>query len=227
MVIRTLGDVLPIALAIGTSPIPLVAVVLVLGSRRAVANGVAFAIGWILGLVLVAGVLTAIVDVADEESTSGRSTVGGVITVVLGLVFWVLAVRAWRGRPTSDDAAELPGWMATLDTVEPRRAVLVGLGLSGANPKNLALVLAGVTAIATSGLTTVETIVAVAVFVVIGSVGVLGLVGYRVALGPRADTALARVQSFLVSNHHVIVLVLFGFLGAKFVGDGLGALLTT
>jgi hypothetical protein len=48
-----IGDLLPSAFAVALSPIPMVAVVLVLGAPRARTAGPAFALGWIGGLLAV------------------------------------------------------------------------------------------------------------------------------------------------------------------------------
>ena len=47
MLTQAIGDVLPSAVAIVLSPVPIIAVDLMLGTRRARSNGPAFAIGWI------------------------------------------------------------------------------------------------------------------------------------------------------------------------------------
>ena len=49
-----IGDLLPSAVGVALSPIPIVAVILMLGTPRAWTTGPAFATGWVLGLVTVA-----------------------------------------------------------------------------------------------------------------------------------------------------------------------------
>ena len=48
-----IGDILPQALAVALSPIPIVAVILVLGTSSARMAGPAFAAGWIVGLLAI------------------------------------------------------------------------------------------------------------------------------------------------------------------------------
>ena len=50
MLNQTIGELLPAAVAVALSPIPIVAIVLVLDSSRARRNGLAFAGGWVSGL---------------------------------------------------------------------------------------------------------------------------------------------------------------------------------
>ena len=63
------------------------------------------------------------------------------IKMVVGVLLVVLALREWRERPTSGDRAELPKWMAGVDSMMPRKALVLGLLLSAVVPKNLLLAL--------------------------------------------------------------------------------------
>ena len=49
----SLGSLLPLAIGIAISPIPIIACILMLFSARARANGPAFLIGWVAGIALV------------------------------------------------------------------------------------------------------------------------------------------------------------------------------
>jgi hypothetical protein len=50
---QAIGGSLPLAIGIAISPIPIIAVVLMLTTPRAKANGLAFLAGWLLGLGIV------------------------------------------------------------------------------------------------------------------------------------------------------------------------------
>ena len=50
--IQVIGDLLPSALGVALSPVPIIAVILMLGTPKARATGSAFAVGWIAGLVI-------------------------------------------------------------------------------------------------------------------------------------------------------------------------------
>ena len=51
MLSQAIGAILPTAAAVALSPIPIIAIVLVLDSARARVNGPAFALGWVLSLI--------------------------------------------------------------------------------------------------------------------------------------------------------------------------------
>src|SRR4051794_30868348 len=95
---QAIGELLPSAIGVALSPVPISAVILMLGTPRARTNGPAFAIGWVLGLVVVSGIVLAVAGGSDEPK-SGASTTVDVVKLLLGLVFLLMAVKQWRGRP--------------------------------------------------------------------------------------------------------------------------------
>jgi hypothetical protein len=55
-----IGDVLPLAIGIAISPIPIIAAILMLFSARATSTSTGFLLGWILGIVVATAVFTAL-----------------------------------------------------------------------------------------------------------------------------------------------------------------------
>ena len=115
----------------------------------------------------------------------------------------------------------MPKWMSAVDKIDPPRAFVLGVALSGANPKNLALTAAAAGSIAQAGLDTTDTAIAVAVFVVIGSLTVVGSVLFYLFGGDAATKPLATMQEFMATHSNVIMMVVLVLIGAKLVGDGL------
>ena len=69
---EAIGDLLPAAVGVALSPIPIVAVILMLGTPRARANGPAFAAGWVAGLVTVGVIVLLVAGDADRGATRVR-----------------------------------------------------------------------------------------------------------------------------------------------------------
>jgi threonine/homoserine/homoserine lactone efflux protein len=102
----------------------------------------------------------------------------------------LLAARQWRGRPAEGAEPEMPKWMAALDRLRPGGALGPGALLSAVNPKNWALTIAAAATIAGAGLAGGSQAVVLAIFVVIGSLGVLApLVVYLVGGENAAKTS--------------------------------------
>jgi hypothetical protein len=75
--------------------------------------------------------------------------------------------------------------MMSIDRFNARRSAALGFGLSAINPKNLILTASAAGAIAQTGISAGDQAVALAVFVVVGSVGVAVPTGIYFALGLR------------------------------------------
>ena len=224
---EAVGGALPAALGVALSPIPIIAVILMLGTPRARTDGPAFAIGWVAGLVAVSTVVLVVTGMAGDANATGSTTSDSInwTQVGLGVLLLALAHKQWRKRPAPDESPEMPKWMATIDSLPPGKALGAGAALSGLNPKNLILTLAAASSIAqVPDITVGQEVVAVAVFVAIGSVTVVGSVLLYLVGGDRATKTLAEIKAFMSAHNAAIMTVIFLLLGAKLLGDGLGAL---
>ena len=222
MVSDAIGDLLPSALAVALSPIPIIAIVLVLGAPNARRAGPAFAVGWVAGLLAVSVVVVLLVGSGADPD--GDDPGVDWLKIAIGILFLLMAAKQWTKRPKEGEEPEMPAWMATIDTATPPRAALLGAALSGANPKNLALTLAAVASIAEAGLDAGDTAIAVALFIALGSVTVAGSVLFYLVDADRAARPLATVKQFMSDNNAVIMMVVLLLLGAKLLGDGLAVL---
>ena len=135
-----------------------------------------------------------------------------------------LAARQWRGRPAEGAEPEMPKWMAGLDQMGPGGAFGLGALLSAANLKNGGLTIAAAASIAGAGLAGGEQAVALAIFVLIGSAGVLAPLVLYLAAGERAATTLDAWKSWAGAHNAAIMAVLFLVFGLKLIGDGIAVL---
>jgi threonine/homoserine/homoserine lactone efflux protein len=213
-----IGDLLPSALAVALSPVPIIAIVVVLGTPRARAAGPAFAFGWIAGLLCVCVVAALIVGSGDDADSDDPGL--NWLKIAIGVLFLLMAAKQWTKRPKQGEEPEAPSWMATIDTATPPRAALLAAALSGANPKNLALTVAATASIAEAGLDQADTAIAIAVFIALGSITVAGPALFYLVDAERAARPLAGIRRFMSDNNAVIMMVVLLLLGAKLLGDG-------
>ena len=68
-----IGDLLPSAIAVALSPIPIVAVVVVLGAPSARTAGPAFALGWIAGLLSVSVIVVLLLGAQAIPTATTRA----------------------------------------------------------------------------------------------------------------------------------------------------------
>ncbi len=219
-----IGQILPFAIGVAIVPIPIIAMVLMLGTPRAQRTGPAFAIGWLAGLAIVGGV-TLVIATGNATDDSGEpATWVTVLKLVLGVGFLFLAARTWRNRPRTGEETEMPAWMARIDTFTPVKALGAGAVLAAANPKNLALVIAAATTIAEAGLSGGQETVALVFFILIASVAVLTPLVIYVAMGDRATGILDGIKAWMAANNATIMIVLFIVLGAVLIGNAIAEL---
>jgi hypothetical protein len=131
-----IGDLLALAIGIAISPIPIIAVILMLLSRKATATSTGFLLGWVVGIVLVTVVVLVLVGQAGNTAGGEPSTLSSVLKLVLGVALILLAVRQWQGRPKAGETGATPKWMDAIESFSFVRALLLGFGLSAINPKN-------------------------------------------------------------------------------------------
>jgi threonine/homoserine/homoserine lactone efflux protein len=221
---QAIGQILPLALVVALSPVPIIAIVLMLATPRAKANGVAFLIGWLAGLTIVGVIVLLVSGAIDPSDDGGPATWVSVLLLVLGLVLVALAFKQWRGRPRGDEEAPLPKWMTTIDHFKPPKALGFGILLSSVNPKNLMLTVAAAAAIAGTGIDAAQETIALAIFVLIGTLGVGVPVVMYLVLGERSRKLLDGVKSWMAANNTVIMAVITLVIGFKLVGDGISGL---
>ena len=215
-----IGDLLPSALAVALTPVPIVAIVLVLGASNARTAGPAFVLGWIAGLVFVCIFVVLLVGSEDDPDSDDPGL--NWLKIAIGVLFVLMAARQWTKRPAHDEELATPGWMTSIEGATPRKALLLGATFAGANPKNLALTVAAFASTVEAGLDQADTAIAVVVFIALASVTVAGPLLFYLIDADRAARPLDAVKQFMSDNDAVIKMVILLLLGAVILGDGLG-----
>ena len=129
---EAIGQMLPAAVGVAISPLPIVAVVLMLVTPRGRVNGPAFVLGWMLGLAVVGAIVLSVASGASASDDGEPATWVSVLELVLGLAALLLGVRssaAGRAATTHPRAAEVDAGARHLRAAEGdrhRRAALVG-----------------------------------------------------------------------------------------------------
>lgn len=213
-----IGDLLGNAVGVAISPVPIIAVILMLFTAKATANSLGFLLGWIAGLTAAGAVLLAL---GLEGSGGGEADSGGWVKIGIGALFLALGAKQWATRPTGGEEPEMPGWMATIDQFNVAKSFGLAFLLAGVNPKNLGLTFSAVAKMTGSNLSSSEEIVTLAIFIVIASVTVAAPVLLNLVLGSKAEGALTVMKDWLVANNNTVMMVLFVVLGAKVLGEGI------
>ena len=216
-----ISEVLTFAIGVAISPVPIIAVILMLFSGRARVNGPAFLVGWVLALATVSTVVYVLSHDGNVATSSAAADSVSWGKIVLGVVLLMLARRNWRKRPAAGEEPPMPKWMGPVDSLTPAKAFGLGVLLAGVNPKNLILTAGAAAGLAQLGLSTTDAVVATAVFVVIASLTIVVPVLYALLGGEHARGTLESAKVWLSAHNAAVMAVLFLVFGVDLIAKGL------
>lgn len=220
---QVIGEILPLALGVAISPIPIIAAILMLLSPKAKSLGLGFMVGWLGGIVVATVVFTLLGSLLTVDENAGPQPIVGVVKIILGALLVLLAVGQWRKRPKAGEAAVLPKWMAAIDSMKPPQAFGLAFVLAAVNPKNLMMAAAAGVSIGTGGVEVGAQVVAVIVFVLIAGCSVaIPVLAYLLA-AERMRAPLESLRVWLVANNATVMAVLLLVIGVVNIGKGIGS----
>ncbi|PXA71945.1 GAP family protein [Cryobacterium arcticum] len=194
----------PLALTIALSPLPVAALLMLVFSPHGFTSGAGFGIGWFVGVALATTGLAALSSLLPYTRSAevGAFQVG--VPLLLGSGLIVLGVLQWQRRPSQGTEVPMPRWMGVLGRLTPLRAALIGVGYAAFRPKNLAAAAAAGVIILGGATGPGAATVSFGVFTVVASLTMLGPV-FAYAFGGRAvRSSLERLGEWLVRRMRVI-----------------------
>jgi len=218
-----IGEILPLALGVAISPVPIIAAILMLLSPKARSTSVGFLLGWVLGIVAAVVVFTLLASVLPEADDAASKPIAGTLKIVFGVLLLLLAAKQWRSRPRGETEPVLPRWMEAIDTMTTARGLVLGFLLSGLNPKNLLMGAAAGIAIGSATLTLNGSVVVIALFTVIAASTVaIPVIAYLVA-SARMAAPLDSMRTWLLHNNSTVMAVLLLVIGVVLIGKGISS----
>ena len=218
-----IGEILPLAVGIAISPIPIVAVILMLLSPHAKGTSVGFMIGWLAGILVAIVVFTLLSSVISQRSGGGSSS-SGVIKIIFGVLLLFLAFRQWRERPAKGEQTAMPKWMSAIDSMTAARALGLGFLLAAVNPKNLLMAASAGLIVGGAGLGFGQGLaLVITIFVLLAACTVIiPVIGYLIA-SARLAGPLDRLRCWLVENNSTIMAALLLVIGVAVIGKGIAS----
>lgn len=224
----TLVNILPYTIGLIVSPLPVVALILLLVGDGGTKKGTLFEILWLATSYLATLLIMVLLEsFATLENDGQKPSWQFVVSVIMGVVllFLALLTRTRIFRKKHDIKVRKPAWMKVLDHFNMLEVALITVALVIANPVNLSMILAASIELANMGTTLEDAVAPVAIFVLIGSLSVL--VPYFLVLfaGKRAHNFLHSVRHWLMLyGDRLSFWAAFGF-GVFFLFKGLEGLL--
>jgi Sap, sulfolipid-1-addressing protein len=220
---EAIGSILALAVGVAISPLPIMAVILILFTPKARPNGPLFLLGWILGLAVVSAV-TLLIFTPQDFAKSGPSDTASAFHLVLGVALLALGYRRWRTRPGPGELPTPPKWMTKIATLGTVQAIGLGALLAGLNPKNLVLTISASVTVAQRNLGGSETIAVMAIFIVLASVAIAAPVALLVFAPAKAQPILDTWRKGLIEHGVAVGVTLFAVFGALLIGKGIAGL---
>ena len=160
---QAIGQILPIALAVAISSVPIMATILILLSPKRAQSAVPFLIGWVLGIVSVVTICTHRAQVIPASRSPRRpETTIGIAEILVG-------AHARRDRDRLVDRARrnptdaMPKWLSAVGSFGPWSAFGVAFALN-VRPKGLLLAIAAGLALRGDGISAGEAAIAIGIY---------------------------------------------------------------
>lgn len=218
-----IGELLPLAVALATGPLPIIALMLILTSDGAKAKGTAFVSGRVAGLTLLVVAGLVIASTLHTHSSGMRahpSVAVSIVRIVVGVLLLGLAIRIWRHRSTAA-SGEPSRLVRHVDGASTPGSFGLGLAVTAVDPASLSIgVLVGFD-IAAARMGAPRDAALVAAFVLAATLNVIvPLLAYLLG-GDTARRGLAALKDWLQVNEKTVMMVLFIMVGAILIGRGI------
>jgi hypothetical protein len=210
--LSALGELLPIAVAVAVSSVPITATILILLSPKRNKSAIPFLIGWLVGIagvVVVAAVGGSALPVITLRAPQKAI---GIAQILIGLAVLVVAVIAWR-RAARGPTDKQNRWLDRVDRMGPAAALGLAFALN-LRPKGLLLGAAAGLSVAGSSLPVTEAAIVVAIYVGLASSTIIVPIAATLVAPARMQPRLVLARDWLSHNSAhitVVVLVTVGF----------------
>ena len=213
-----LPTVFGLGLAIAVcSPVSVVTVIVLLTMPAGRRRGIAFVLGWLLAVGVIAALVVGFAhgqDFSSNKTTPSRAASWAEIAV--GLLMVLAALRALRRRrPQSDSSGDTPKWLKRLDRTNWLLAVVVGAVML-----TYSLTIAAAAEILKANVSTQDDVIAFVVFAVASIATIVAPVGVALLAPDRAERWLAAWRRWLLGNSRLIGLVALIVIGVVLIVRG-------
>lgn len=214
------AELIPLALVVALSPLSIIPAVLVLHAPRPRPTGLAFLIGWILGLAALTQIFIEVSNLFGGGLDKPPSW-ASYVRIVAGAALIAFGIYKWVTRKRSEHS---PKWMNSFAKITPGRAFITAIILVVVNPKVLFICAAAGLAIGTEGLGRAGAYLAVVYFVAVASSTVaLPVLAYAVS-GDRLHEPLTRLKDWMERQHATLIAAILVVLGLLVLYKGIHGL---
>ena len=220
--LELIAELVPQAIGMAASPLPLIAVLLMILSPQGRGRSICFAVGRVLAVLVAVLAVAALSDAATQGSDGTR--VGAIIRLVLGVGLIFLALAKFRSRPSDAGEPKTPGWMQALDGMSPARALRTGFLVTAINPKELIFSIAAGVVIGSASIPPGMVAAALLIYTALATITVVVPVVAYLLFGAPVRRVLEPARTWLVRHYTIIVAAVLFIIGAVMFGKGLAGM---
>jgi len=218
-------SLIPLAVAAAMQPPQVIAMVVLLQTRRGVANALAYIVGMIFFRLFLGGtfwVLISNVEKKVENRGGNFSLLVGTFILVLGILMMVHALR--RGFSAQGEDEATASWLDKLDDVTPFRAALIGVAFLALDPKDWLIDISVINLIADADLFSLESLLTFLVYILIAQSLLLIPLILSLLFPQRTQNGLTRLTAWMKRQERTIEVVFALIFGLLFLYTGLDLL---
>ncbi|WP_382305937.1 GAP family protein [Herbiconiux sp. UC225_62] len=216
---EAIGRLLPLAVALAISSVPILVTVLILLSPNARRSAFPFLIGFVVGVAGVFAGCIALAQVIPAPVVRHPQQALGIALIVIGVALVVLAVVTGV-RSLHSESAGVPRWMNLVSGFGPLRSAGLGLLLCF-RPKSILLCAAAGLSVRGERLSPAELGVLVLVFTLLATSTVIAPIIVAAASPQHAQSWLRTMRHWIEKNSSTVTTLILLIIGVVVAGDGI------
>ena len=217
--LQTLGHLLPIAVAVALSSVPITATIVILLSSNRGRSAVPFLIGWVLGIAILIVAFALGANALPPSSVRNQDVIAGIVQIVIGSALVVFAIVVWR-RARLKPARALPRWLNAVGSLRPISSLGLGFVLN-LRPKGLLLSIAAGLALAEVPLLPSSAVTVVAIYVLISASTVAVPIVVTLAAPKKMEPRLVSARDWMTRNSVIVTTLIMIMIGVVIIGNGM------
>ena len=218
-------SLIPLAVAAALQPPQVIALVILLQTKRGVVNGLTYIVGMIAFRLLIGGIFWVLISNVEEtvETSGGNfSLLVGTVLLVLGILMLVNALRRVFSKHSEDEATA--SWLDKLQDVSPVRATLIGVAFLALDPKDWLVDISAINLIADADMSGLNSLWAYLAYILMAQSLLLIPLILSLFLPQRTQRVLTRFTVWMKRHDRTIEVVSALIFGLLFLQIGLDLL---
>ena len=218
---QALGGLLPIAVAVALSSVPITMTILILLSPNRNRAALPFLVGWVIGVAAVIVFSTLFASTLPQPPRRGADPATAVLLMLVGAALIVLgAINLRRDSQGETKSTGLQGWLFRVDSfgVLVSFAVAVLLNL---RPKGLLLGIAAGLALHATSVNLDEALLLIVIYTVIATSTVVVPIVASLVAPRRVEPRLLAARDWMTHNGRLLTSLMMFMIGVVILGYGL------